>query len=64
MTRIYIFMELLNFFNSIVLGMFFINKFGTYGATISYALTHFIYLVTLIIILRKIIFAKQELSNT
>ena len=58
MTRVYIFMELLNLFNSVVLGMFFINKFGTYGATISYMLVHLIYLVTMVIILRKIIFAK------
>jgi PST family polysaccharide transporter len=59
MTKVYIFMEILNFFNSVVLGIFFINKFGTYGATISYALVHTIYLVTMLVILRKIIFVKK-----
>ncbi len=59
MTKVYIFMELLNFFNSILLGIFFVNKFGTYGATISYALVHCIYLVTMLVILRKIIFANK-----
>jgi O-antigen/teichoic acid export membrane protein len=64
MTRVYIFMEVLNFFNSVVLGIFFIDKFGTYGATISYALVHTIYLITMLVILRKIIFVKKPKTIT
>lgn len=59
MTKVYIFMELLNFFNSVVLGILFVNRYGTYGATISYALVHCIYLVTMLVILRKIIFIRN-----
>ena len=60
MTKVYIFMELLNFFNSVVLGMFFVDRFGSYGATISYALVHCIYLVIMMVILRKIIFMQRH----
>ena len=56
MTKTYIFMELVNLFNAVVLGMVFINAFGTYGATISYALTNLIYLIAMLFILREIIF--------
>ena len=64
MTKTYIIMEMVNLFNAVVLGMVFINAFGTYGATISYALTNLIYLVAMLFILRHIIFNKSKQAIT
>lgn len=58
MTRTYIIMEFVSSLSQIGLNIIFINLYGTVGATIGYAGGHFIYLVAMFIIFRKIMFLK------
>jgi PST family polysaccharide transporter len=60
MTRSYIIFELMNFFVLILSSVFLIDKYGTIGATYAYTITHFIYLVCMVILFRKIVFYKDE----
>ncbi len=58
MTKTYIIMELVNFVVIVALSNYFIQHYGTIGATIAYSITHCIYLISMIIIFRKILFHK------
>jgi PST family polysaccharide transporter len=59
MTRIYIIMELVNFVNITVLSYFAVKWQGAWGATVAYSITHAIYLVCLLFVFRKLMFAKK-----
>jgi O-antigen/teichoic acid export membrane protein len=58
MTRVYIFMEVLNYALFVTLSHILIGYYGVKGATIAYALGHFVYLVGMFIIFRKLLFRK------
>jgi len=55
MTRTYISMELLNYSIFVVLSRILVAQYGVEGATIAYATGHFIYLLGMIIIFRKVL---------
>jgi PST family polysaccharide transporter len=56
MTRAYIFMEILNYALFVVLSYVLVGYYGVKGATIAYAIGHFIYLIGMVIIFRKMLF--------
>jgi PST family polysaccharide transporter len=56
MTRTYIFMEILNYALFVVLSYILISYYGLRGATIAYATGHFVYLIGMFIIFRKMLF--------
>jgi PST family polysaccharide transporter len=58
MTRLYIFMEFLNFFIICLFSYPMIKWYGTVGATYAYAITHFIYLAVLAFVFRKLLVGK------
>jgi O-antigen/teichoic acid export membrane protein len=59
MTKTYIIMEFVSSLSQAGLSILFINIYGTTaGATIGYAAGHFIYLVCMLLIFRKIVFLK------
>ena len=58
MLRQYIFLEILSFLAQVGLAMVFVRQFGVVGATMSYALGHFIYLIVAAFLLRSILFHK------
>ena len=60
MTKTYILMEFVSSLSQAGLSILFINFYGTTGATIGYAAGHFIYLLCMVFIFRKIIFLKPE----
>ncbi len=59
MTRTYILMEFVSSFSQIGFNIFFINLYGTIGATMGYVLGHLLYLICMIFIFRKIVFLKS-----
>jgi O-antigen/teichoic acid export membrane protein len=63
MTKTYIAMELVSSISQAGLSILFINFYGTEGATIGYAAGHFIYLLCMIFIFRKIVFLKPDLRQ-
>ncbi len=58
MTRVYIFMEVLNYALFVILSHILIGYYGVRGTTIAYALGHFVYLVGMFIIFRKLLSRK------
>jgi O-antigen/teichoic acid export membrane protein len=58
MTRLYIFMEVLNYALFVILSQIFIGFYGVIGVTIAYALGHLVYLIGMFIIFRKLLFRK------
>jgi O-antigen/teichoic acid export membrane protein len=58
MSRIYIIMEVFNFVLLVIISYFFVNRFGTVGATMAFAIVYLIYFLILTIIFRKLLFAK------
>ncbi|HLO79624.1 MAG TPA: O-antigen translocase [Chitinophagaceae bacterium] len=58
MTRVYIFMEFLNYSLFVGLSYILIGYYGVKGATIAYAIGHLVYLVGMFIIFRKMLFKK------
>jgi len=58
MTKTYIAMEFVSSISQAGLSILFINFYGTEGATIGYAAGHFIYLLCMFFIFRKIVFLK------
>lgn len=63
MTKIYIFTEI--FFASLFVGLshYFIDKNGLIGATQSYCVNYFIYLIAMIIIFRNLLFNKSNMTT-
>lgn len=59
MTRIYIFMELVNYVLFVLISYVLVGRYGAIGATMAYAAGHFIYLVGMVIIFRKMIFLRR-----
>jgi len=60
MTKTYIIMEFVSSISQIVFSLFFFDRFGIVGATMGYATSHFLYLLCMIFIFRKIIFLKPD----
>jgi len=58
MTRTYIIMEFVSSISQIVFSLLFFQFYGTIGATMGYACGHFVYLLCMICIFRKIVFLK------
>lgn len=58
MTKIYIITEIVFSGLFVLLSMVFINYFGVIGATQSYCLNYFLYFIAMVVIFRKLIFAK------
>jgi len=60
MTRTFIFTEI--FFNGsfVLLSMLFVPMYGPLGATIGYAVNFFLYLITMVLIFRKTLFAHAS----
>jgi O-antigen/teichoic acid export membrane protein len=59
MTRIYIIMELVNFFILILVCFFLVKSYGAVGAPIGYAIVYLVYFLVLIIIFRKLLFTRN-----
>lgn len=60
MTRTFIIMELVSYMLQVLLSILFVNIYGIQGAPIGYAISHFIYMVCMVFIFRKIIFLKKN----
>jgi PST family polysaccharide transporter len=58
MTKTFIMMEFVSSICQVVFTIFFFEKYGTFGATIGYALSHTVYLVCMLFIFRKMMFIK------
>ena len=56
MTKTFVVMEFASAALQILLSIFFINAFGTIGATIGYACGHLVYFLIMLLIFRKILF--------
>jgi len=59
MTRIYIITEMVNFLLLVLTSYFLVKWYGTVGATMAFALVYLIYLITLSVVLRKILFTGK-----
>jgi O-antigen/teichoic acid export membrane protein len=60
MTKTYILMEFVSSLSQIAFSLFFFDRYGIVGATIGYATSHLLYLLSMIFIFRKIVFLKKE----
>ncbi len=60
MTRIYIFMELLNFFILIITCFFLVKSYGAIGATIGYAIVYLVYFLSLGFVFRNLLFTTNK----
>lgn len=67
MTRTYIIMEFVSSLSQIAFSIFFFERFkevgstmGIQGATMGYATSHFLYLICMVFIFRKIVFLKPD----
>ncbi len=58
MTKIYIIMEIFNFLLLVIVSYFLVNKYGTIGATIAFAIVYLVYFMVLSIVFRKLLFGK------
>jgi O-antigen/teichoic acid export membrane protein len=58
MTKTFIMMEFVSSICQVLFTIYFFEKFGTFGATMGYALTHTVYLVCMLFIFRKMLFVK------
>jgi hypothetical protein len=52
-------MEIFNFVLLVFISYFFVNRFGTVGATMAFAIVYLIYFLILTFIFRKLLFAKD-----
>jgi O-antigen/teichoic acid export membrane protein len=59
MTKIYIVMEIVNFMLLILISYLLVNRYGTVGATMAFAIVYLIYLIVLCIVFRKLLFAGK-----
>jgi O-antigen/teichoic acid export membrane protein len=59
MSKIYIVMECVNFLIITVLSFFLVKSYGALGATISYAVSYLVYLITLLFVFRKTLLYKK-----
>jgi O-antigen/teichoic acid export membrane protein len=59
MSRIYIIMEVFNFVLLVFISYFLVNRYGTVGATMAFAIVYLIYFLILAFIFRKLLFAKD-----
>lgn len=62
MTKTYIVTEILFRLLLVGLGYFFINVYGTIGATAAYAAVYFLYFLTMVLIFRKMLFNKEPVN--
>ncbi|MBS1520090.1 MAG: O-antigen translocase [Bacteroidetes bacterium] len=60
MTKVFIFTEIIFNVSYVVLGYVFLNIFHLKGVTMAFAANYFIYLVTMVLIFRKLLFGKSE----
>jgi PST family polysaccharide transporter len=60
MTRMYVFLELMNFAGFILVAEYFVASMGAKGATVGYAVVYLLYLGVLIVYFRKILFLKPN----
>jgi O-antigen/teichoic acid export membrane protein len=60
MTRIYIIMEMVNFFMLILVSYFLVRSYGTVGATLAFAIVYLLYFVILYFLLKKLLMNKNE----
>ena len=60
MTKIYIITEIVNFLLLILISYFLVNRYGTIGATMAFALVYLIYLIILSIVFRKLLFSRKN----
>jgi len=60
MTKAFILTEVIFNVSYVVLGYVFLNIFHLKGVTIAFALNYFIYLITMILLFRKLLFWKKE----
>jgi len=59
MTKLYIITEVFFHVLYVVLGYFFVNRYGLVGITYAFAINYFIFFVTLVYIFRRILFKKK-----
>jgi PST family polysaccharide transporter len=59
MTKIYIVMEIVNFLLLILISYLLVNRYGTVGATMAFAIVYLIYLIVLCIVFRKLLFSGK-----
>jgi O-antigen/teichoic acid export membrane protein len=58
MTKVFILTEIIFSMTYVVLGYFLVNKFHLKGITIAFALNYFVYLITMILIFKKLLLDK------
>jgi PST family polysaccharide transporter len=62
MTKIYIVMEVVNFLLLILISYFLVNRYGSVGATLAFAVVYFIYFAVLCFVFRKLLTGKNTIS--
>ena len=62
MTKIYIIMEIVNFFLLILISYFLVNWYGSVGATMAFAIVYLIYFVVLCFVFRKLLASSKGLK--
>lgn len=60
MTKVFIITEILFSISYVILGYICISYFKLNGITLAFAINYFIYLITMIVLFRKLLFAKNE----
>jgi PST family polysaccharide transporter len=60
MTKIYITMEIVNFLLLILTSYFLVDKYGTIGATMAFALVYLVYFLVMCFVFRKLLFSSQK----
>jgi len=62
MSKIYIVMEIVNFLLLVLFSYFLVNRYGSVGATLAFAIVYFIYFAVLCIVFRKLL-TRENTSN-
>jgi O-antigen/teichoic acid export membrane protein len=60
MTKIYIVMEIVNFVLLVIISYFLVNRFGTVGATMAFAIVYLIYFIVMCFVFRNLLFGSNK----
>ncbi|WP_231427791.1 O-antigen translocase [Pedobacter sp. Leaf250] len=60
MSKMYVITELLSSVCFVVISFLLVNRYGVYGATVSYAITYIFYFILMVMIFRKLIFNREQ----
>jgi O-antigen/teichoic acid export membrane protein len=60
MSKVYIIMEIVNFILLVIISYFLVNRYGTVGATMAFAIVYGIYFVVLSVVFRRLLFNDKQ----